>query len=339
VNCNSSKTRLVKLISAAGIYGCFAVYLFVPHFKRFDTIQYLLPFSICLGCLGCYVLSRRWIGAFAGSFFAGAVYGFGPFALSLAKFHPTVSFLAAAIPWLFLPAAAMKRKLRWLSIPLSALPFLAIILFFQAAKQYRLFPIPTQLKLNSGNLSGLLAPLVMADRSIILVSFYHVPIAALVMGFTMLFKARRFGIIIIITAGTILALCNSILDVSPIIWLAVAVLCCSIITGAGTQGLALAGYNDRKWILAIIITMGTLAIVTLLFATKYFEAFAGLGKEAAKLFTESAKLYILGAIAAAIIFFMTRAKTRAAYLRWAVLCSAMAVDIFLSARFVIDRFF
>jgi len=329
---------LFKFAVAAGIYAGFAVYIFGPHFKNFDRLQFLLPINICLACLGCYILSQRWVGAFAGSLFAGATYGFGPYILGLLKFHPAATLLAAVIPWLFCPAAFIyKRERHWLSVLLSALPFVIIILFFQVATHWRLFPIPTQTRVHLSDLAGLLAPLVMVSRSITLVGFYHVPIAALVMGFLMLLAVRRLGIIVIFTTGTILAFCDSFLSVSPIIWLSVPVLCCSVLIGEGMQGLALAGDADRKWILAVIVSMGILAIVTLLMATKYFEVFAGLGKDAARLFTDTAKLYILGALAVSIIFFMARVKKRLLFLRWIVLCSAMAVDIFLSARFIVDR--
>jgi hypothetical protein len=327
-----------KFVIAAGLYGIFTVYLFLPHFKNFDKVQYSLPVNICLGCLGCYVLSKRWIPSLAGSLFAGAIYGFGPFMLGLLRFHPAATFLAAAIPWLFCPSAFIqKRKWHWLSMLLSALPFVIIILFFRAAAHWRLFPIPTQARIHFSDLAGLLAPLVMVGQNMTLVGFYHVPLAALIMCFSMLLAARRYGIIVIFAVGAILAFCDSFLSVSPIIWLSIPVLCCSVIIGEGMQGFALAGDADRKWILAIIVSMGILAIVTLLFATKYFEVFAGLGQEAAKLFTETAKFYILGALATAVIFFMASAKKRFLLLRWAALCSAMAVDIFLSARFIIDR--
>ncbi len=335
-----------NFVIAAVIYGSFTVYLFLPHFNNLDRLQYLLPINICLACLGCYVLSRRWVGAFFGSLFAGAIYGFGPYMLGLLKFHPAATLLAAAIPWLFCPAAfimsrawSREQKKRWhlLSMLLSALPFVIIILFFQAATHLRLFPIPTQTQVHLSDMAGMLAPLAMVDKSTKLVGFYHVPVAALVMGLLMLFAARRFSVLIIFCLGIILASCQSLLDVSPIIWLSIPILCCSVLIGEGTQGLALAGNADRKWILAITISMGILTIVTLLIATKYFEVFASLGKDAARLFTDTAKLYILGAAAVSIIFFMARAKKRLLLLRWAALCSAMAVDIFFSARFIIDR--
>jgi len=337
----STKQRSsIGLLAAASIYIAFAVYLYQPYSKGFNALRLrdLFVVNVCLASLGCYVLSLRWVSAFAGSFFAGAVYGFGPFTLGLAKFHPTAGFLAATIPWLFCPAAfSCKARWRWLRVPLSALPFLAILLFFQVSTHYRLFPVPTQAKLHLTDLAGLLAPLVMAKRGMTLVGFYHIPIAALIMGFSMLLAARRFGVMTIFCLGTILAFCDSFLDVSPIIWLTVAVLCCSVLAGAGMQGLICAGFADRRWVLAAAVIMGILAIVTLLLATKYFQVFAGLGSGYAKLFTETAKMYILGMVAVAILFFMIRAKLRIAALRQILLSSAMAVDIILGARFIVDK--
>jgi len=145
------------------------------------------------------------------------------------------------VPWLFCPAAfGPKAKLQWLRVPLSALPFLAIIAFFQVSAHYRLFAIPTQAKLHLADLAGLLAPLVMTDRSLTLVGFYHIPIAALIMGLSMLLAARRFGIMILFAIGTVLAFCGSFFNISPIIWLTIPILCCSVLIGEGIQGLVCA---------------------------------------------------------------------------------------------------
>jgi hypothetical protein len=155
----------------------------------------------------------------------------------------------------------------------------------------------------------------------------------------MLFAARRFSILIIFGLGAILASCQSLLGVSPIIWLSFPVLCCSVIIGAGLQGLCSAGLADRRWILLSIAFMAGLSIVTLLLATKYFQMFAGLGDKYAKLFLADAKMYVVGAVALAIIFFIARAKLRLHWLRWVVLGSATAVDIFFGARFIVDKIF
>ena len=353
--------KYMRFALAAAVYTAFAVYLYQPYFKGFGSlrIQDLFVVNVCLASLGCYVLSRRWIEGFAESFFAGAIYGFGPFALGLAKFHPTAGFLSASIPWLFCPAVfGPKGRYKPLRVPLSLLPFLAIILFFQTAAHFGLYPIPIKLKFNCSDLASLLAPLVKAKRSVTLVGFYHIPIASLVMGLSMLLvpleglskggilqrgkflkglAVRRFGIVIIFAVATILAFCDSFFDVSPVIWLAVSVLCCSVLIGAGIQGLISAGFADRKWILFAAIVMCILAIVTLLLATKYFQAFAGLGSGYARLLTEEAKMYILGAVTVAIFFFTTRAKLRMHLLKVGLLCATMGLDIFLGARFVVDR--
>ncbi|MGA1980363.1 MAG: hypothetical protein ABSG99_07380 [Sedimentisphaerales bacterium] len=323
--------------AAAVVYIGFAVYLYQPHFKTFNKLQYLILINVCLASLGCFALSRRWVSSLLGSLFAGAIYGFGPFALGLAGYHPTAGFLAATMPWLFLPAAfGPKGKWQWLRVPLSALPFLAILLFFQVFSRYRLFAVPMQNRLHLADLIGLAAPLVAAQQDITLVGFYHVPIAALVMGFSMLFAARRFSVLIIFCLGAILATCRPLLGVSPIIWLSFSVLCCSIIIGAGLQGFCSAGLADRRWILLSMAFMAGLSIVTLLKATKYFQVFAGFGDRYANLFLADAKMYIAGTVAIAIIFFIARAKLRLTWLRWVVLGSATAADIFFGARFVVD---
>jgi len=331
-------TKYSSFAVAVVIYLGFAVYLYQPYFKHFNTLQYLLVVNVCLASLGCFVLSRRWVSSFAGSFFAGAIYGFGPFALGLLYFHPTAGLLAAIVPWLFCPAVfGPKAKLQWLRIPLSSLPFLAILLFFQISAHYRLFAIPMQAKLHLADLAGLVAPLVTAKRSITLVGFYHIPIAPLIMGFSMLLAARRFGIMILFAIGTVLAFCGSFFNISPIIWLTIPILCCSVLIGEGIQGLACAGFADRKWILMTSVIMSALAIVTLLLATKYFRTFLQLGAGYARLLVQTAYMYILGAIATAIIFFIARAKLRITAVRWAILGVATAMDIFLGARFIVDR--
>jgi hypothetical protein len=335
--------KLLFLVAALVAYSGFSLYLYHPHFDRFDVLDYLYPVSSILAALGCLVLSRRWVGSFIASFFAGAVYGFGPFLLGFARFHPTGALLPASIPWLLLPAAYMaKNKWRALVIPLSLLPFLAIILFFELSIRHRLFAVSTQAKLQPVDLTALLAPLVMVGRSSTLISFYHVPSAALVIGILMLFAARRVGIIALLVVPILLSFCDSVnasLNVSPIAWLTVPVVCCSILVGLGTQGLVSAASADRRYILFDTILMGTLAIVSLLLATKYFQFFGSLADGAARLFLRTALMYVLAAIAAAIIFLMARTKLRLRPLRLILLGSAMVADIILGATIIVDRMF
>ena len=126
---------------------------------------------------------------------------------------------------------------------------------------FRLFVIPVGFKLGLADLAGLLVPLVMAERDMTLVGFYHVPVAPLIIGFSMLLVARRFAVLAIWAIGIVLAFCSSFFQVSPIIWLAFPVLCSSVIIGEGMQGLVLAGPADRKWVLATAMIMGALSAV------------------------------------------------------------------------------
>jgi hypothetical protein len=244
---------LLQTALAGAIYAGFSLYLYQPYFGNFGRWQYLLVLNAFVASLGCFLLSRRWVSGFPGSFFAGAVYGFGPFMLGLSKFHPTAGFLAAIIPWLFCPAAFVGRtRWRWVGLSLLVLPFLAILTFFKTSAHFRLFAMPVQISLHPEDVGGLLAPLVAVTRHLLAplvavtrqltpLGFYHVPIAALIMGFSMLLAARRFGILVIIAIGTALAFCKSFLGVSPIIWLTLPLVCGSVMIGAGTQALLSAG--------------------------------------------------------------------------------------------------
>ncbi|MFA7484504.1 MAG: hypothetical protein WCZ89_00555, partial [Phycisphaerae bacterium] len=217
-------SKAAKDAAAAAIYIVLSVYLFFPHFEKFNSLRYLIPVNSFIGAFGCYLLSKRWIAGFAGSFFSGCVYGFGPYLISFAKFHPAGGFLVAVIPWMFLPAAfSTKAKLKWLQAPLSSMPFLAIVLFFQVAARLGFFPIPVQINIARDELIGLISQMAMAQKSNILLGFYHVPIGALIIGLSMLFAARRHGIIMIVAAGIILAFVGVFLAVSPIIWLAIPI--------------------------------------------------------------------------------------------------------------------
>jgi hypothetical protein len=332
-----------KFITSSFIYIIFAVYLVYPYLQQFNKWQYLWPLNFCIASIGCYILSRRWIAGFTGSFFAGVIYGFGPYMLGLAKYHPITGLLAASVPWLFFPAAfALSDKWKLFRIPLAIIPFMGIILFFRITNSLSLFPASTQAKLCLNELYSLFAPLAAAKRGTTLIGFYHVPIAAIVMGIAMLISARRYSIILIITASAALVFYDSFnyrLSISPLLWLSIAILSFSIIIGAGIQGLLSIGFEDRKWILANSILLAGFAILTLLLATKYFQIFLSLGDGYAKLFVEAAKMYLLGSIVLIIFFFMTRAKLKLSLLREFLLGTAIALDVLISAGFIFDKLF
>ena len=105
---HNPKSTIPWPIVSVVLYAAFAVYLYRPHFGDFARWDWLLPVSACAAAFGGYTLSRRWVAGFTGSLLAGLLYGFGPFLLGLAKFHPASSLLAAGVPWLFVPAAASR---------------------------------------------------------------------------------------------------------------------------------------------------------------------------------------------------------------------------------------
>ena len=108
-------------------------------------------------------------------------------------------------------------------------------------------------------------------------------------------------------------------------------------TASRLQALACAGPADRKWILFAAIVTGTLAIVALLLATKYFQTFLGMGSGYAILLTQAGKMYVLCAIALAILFFMARAKLRMLPFRLVLLCAPIAIDFLLGATDIVDK--
>ncbi len=335
------KTRgssLAAFVSAFIIYVCFAFYLYQPHFRSFSRIQYLLVISPALAGLGCYLLSRRWIGSYLASFLAGAVYGFGPFILGLGKYHPAAGLFCAMLPWLFCPAAfAYKNRFSWLNVPLAVMPFAAVIIFFQLAAQLGFFPVPTQIRLGLKDFAGLIFPLVLTVRNANLLGFFHIPIAPLILGFSILLKARRLGILTIIAAGLILVMCPCFFGVSPVIWLAIPLLCCCVLIGVGSQTITSAGFADRKWFWGISMVMAFIAIATLLLGTKYAYIFAGLGANYVRLFAQTAKMYILAAVTMAGVYILARSNLRLTPLRWITFCLVIGLDIFFSARFIVDH--
>ena len=331
---------------AVALYAAFAVYLYYPYFRHFDRWQWLLPVNACVAAMGAFVLSRRWVAGFTGSLLTGAVYGFGPFLLGLAKFHPTAGSLAACISWLFVPAVFLdRRRSRWLRRMLLVVPFVMILLFFYLSAERRLFAVPLQVNVRPTDLVGFIAPLALIKRSTALIGVYHVPVAPLVLGLAMIWKARRWGVLFVLATGFLLAFSKSFLDpgriawvgVSPILWLSVPMVWCAVLSGLGLQGLIEAGRADRKWLLAAVLVLGALAILALLLAAECFQVILGLGHSYGRLFVEAAKIHLLGALATAIIFIVVRQKYRLHWLRWAILCTALAVDIFLGARYIVDK--
>lgn len=318
-----------KFASATLIYTAMAIYLYQPYFNRFGILQFFGLINVCVAGLGAYSLSRRWVFSFWASLFTGLIYGFGPLMLRINSFHPTAGLMAAAVPWLFWPAAFRSKKgLQWASWLLCALPFLGIMTFFAATAYFHLFAMPKYLRLHAMDLLRILAPTVRVNGGPTSIGFYHVAIAPLIMGFAMMTLARRFGIILILLVGLVFAFSKSFLDVSPLMWATIPVLGFSIIISEGMQGIVEAGFGDRKWVLAATMVLAGLSIAMAVLVAKFSPAFS-----------QGAKMYMLGAVVVGTIFVMLRAKMRLSWVKMLILCLAMGVDVFFGARFIVDMMF
>ncbi len=330
--------RAGKLAAASAIYAFFSAYLFYPYLSSFSRFDYLVIINTITAAIGCYILSRRWVASWAGSFLAGVIYGFGPFFLSLGNFHPTAGSIAAIVPWSFLPAVYFGRaKWQWFRIPLSALPFFVIAAAFKAANMANFNPVRMQIVIGKYELTSILACCVPTNKAQILPGVYHAPVAALFIGMVMLIMSRRYSVMITLAIGLILSLSRAVFEVTPFFWLVIPVLCLSVITGEGFDGLISCGYKDRKWILAsgIIVLVG--AVTCLMMGTKYAFVIAGLADKYVRLFRQAAVMYIIAAVAVGAIFFLAKGKARLKWIRLGIISSAMVVDIFLSARYIVDH--
>ena len=210
-----------RICAAAVIYIGLAVYLYQPYLKHFKIIQYIIGLNSILAALGCFVLSRRWISAFAASVFAGVVYGFSPFAFGFAAYHPLAGVPLAILPWLFCPAAfwrrwfGLTRKSFWAGLVtagLSLLPFVVIAFFFWACAQESIgpfFPLPKNAKLHLAGMLGLVTPLALKPHNFIF-GFYHIPTVVGLMGLFIYSASARIGVMIIAAAGLCLAFCDSV---------------------------------------------------------------------------------------------------------------------------------
>ena len=332
----ANKGLCCKVSAAALAYIALSVYLYQPYFEHFSVLQYLIVANSVCAALGCFVLSRRWISAFPASLFAGAAYGFSPFAFGFAAYHPSAGLPLAIMPWLFCPAAywaTQKNRTTWTAIAsavLSLLPFLVIALFFWLCAQPHfgpLFPLPKHVKLNLDDIVGLVAPLALKPHQFTF-GFYHVPLIVGLMGLCMYVAVHRIKVMIIVAAGLALAFASPIFQTPPIVWALIPALYFSILIGLGMQGLVLAGQPDRKWILLCLIVAAVLALVTILPPFRFPETFEA-----------SVEMYLIACVLMGSIFFTAKAGYRWHPLRWFFLCVGLGFDILLSACYIVDRIF
>jgi hypothetical protein len=329
--------KLGGFLIAAVAYSAFAIYLYQPYLKNLISQRPILLANPILASLGCYVLSRRWIASFPAALFAGGIYGFGAFGLGLGTYQSAAGLAFAAVPWLFCPAAFWHRLFSnyngWrryvhllITSLLSLLPFAIIVSFFfiLASARFRLFPIPIQTRLRPADMIGLLSVHRVMNDGTTFFGLYHLPLSALVLGVFVFFTAQRLGPMMIFILGFALAFSSSIFQVSPLIWTAVPLVCCSILVGLGIQALAWATAADRNWLLICACVTSLFAAITIL-----------LGLTAEKSFFTDATMYALAAILVLIMFFIVRSGLRLHWFRWLALSVAFMLDIFIGAQSVI----
>lgn len=334
-NSTVPKSAAVKTLAAAAVYSAMSLYIYHPYLNNFQKADYIFIAGSVFGSLGCFVLSRRWISSPVASLFAGAIYGFCPFTLWFSAYHPFSIIPMASIPWLFCIAAFLRhhtvKKKSLLEITgivvLTLLPFAAIALFFWMCAQPwwirgPFFPIPKSETLHLSNFAGFMTPL--STEHNFSFAFYHVPVAAMLMGACMYAAARRFAVLGLVLLGFALAFLDTFTHVSPVVWAIVPVLFCSILSGIGMQGLDFAGSSDTKWILipaVIMLILAGICAVTIRSQNAYY----------------SARMFALSATVLGIIACLARAKLRLHTLRWLLLSIAMGIDIVLGAVYMIDK--
>ncbi|MDD5458196.1 MAG: hypothetical protein PHF37_02235 [Phycisphaerae bacterium] len=335
-----SKRLYIWTICAAIIYAGFSVYIYFPHFKSFSIFEFLFVPAACLAALGTFLVAKRWALSFPASLFAGAMYGFGPFMLSLGKFHPAASLLAAAIPWSFLPAVyGPSGRHRWLRVVLVLLPFILIIIFFRLNETLRLFAVPIQIQWTRYDLAGLIAPVVLAKINTVSFGFYHCPVAPLLIGFLMLIKASRPAVLLLLAVGTTLAVAPALFGVSPVMWAAIPSLCCAVLVGVGIEALVYSAKSDKTTVLSVIAAVAMLAVTVLFLAVRCQGIFAGLAEGYAREFVWSAKMYLIAVVMLAVIFATMLLDLRYRPFRWIIVIAGLAVDIYLGAILMAAKIF
>ena len=328
-------------------YTVLAVYLFKPYWGQWDRWQVLWPINMVVGAMGVYLLGRRWISSRPASMLSGAVYGFSPLAIYITRFHPVAGLLAAMVPWLFYPVAyipqwigGVNRKFLgrtvgwWLQGPLLASPFLVILGTFALLDYFHLFPIPLYAgALRVEDWLGWVAPWVAVQQGRMPSGLYHVPLAALTLALVMVVKAKRWPILAVTTAGLVLAGFSSLLQVSPMIWLCVAMTWMAVLVGLGLDGLVWAGWADRGWLGAVLVVVSGVGIGALVWAS--YAGYHGASDSLMPLI-HTFRMYGLAAASVGLILAIVLVQVRLLPFRQVAIFVAVGLDLVLTARLLVD---
>jgi hypothetical protein len=325
---------IAVVIAAASL----AIYLYWPYKSRFASTYYLAPMTHVFAAVGAFLFSRRWIGSQLASFFAAMLYAFGPFALSLDIWHPAIPAIFAVVPWLFCPAAfwpvwflsapKLPRGVRLaISMVLSLLPVVPIVLVFKGLPQFHIFPMPVRAGLAPADLLTLVDPARIAGASCS-IGFYHAAIPALALGLAIFIRLKRILPGLMLLTALVLAFMPPIFEISPAIWGTIAVLGLSLITGLGMDGMTLITIADIKWLLASVAATALALLASLA---------VGLSQTPPEMF--SVRLFVIALLPPALIAVMVWRNLRIRQLRWLFIAVAMAIDLVLSSRQLLDKLF
>jgi hypothetical protein len=328
----------MALLAVVVASSALSFYLFQPYRARFASTLYLAPIMHVVAAIGAFFFSRRWVGSQMASFFVAMLYAFGPFALSLDPWHASIPALFAVVPWCLCPAAFWPRWLlspeklprmvrRAITMTLSLLPLIPIALVFEGLPQLRIFPMPVGAGLAPADLVTLVEPTHIAGARFS-VGFYHAAIPALVLGVAIFIRLKRYLPGLMLAAAVALAFLPPVLQVSPVIWMIIAMLGLCTIVGIGLEGLTLITASDRKWMIAAFAA--TLAALGASLAI-------GLSQSPHDLF--SARMFLIALMPPAFIAFMAWRNLRIRQLRWLLLAIALSLDIVLSSRQLVDLLF
>ena len=327
----------VNDIAAAALYGCLAVFLYLP--VGVDNFKIACGINAVAAAWGGYFISKRWITNWTPSLFAGAVYGFGPFALSFGLFHPFAGLSFAMVPWLLLPAVywhkgrtpdAFRFSVRAI---LTLLPFAAIaLLFWITAQQWAgpIFPASITEFLRAKDFADLIFPLY-GSGGIVTFGLYHASLIFALMGIFVYIKLQRIALLVPIAAGLVLAFWEPVFQVTPVVWAAFPILFLSLLCGLGFQAFLFEGKADTKWLLVCAATVSVLAAF-----------FAGLTIRIIvirEVFELTMLMYALTAAALWVLLAMVRLNLRWHWFKWAILTAAITIDLLFSARYLVDKLF
>ncbi len=326
----------VNDMGAVALYACFGIFLYLPTLGV-NNAKIVCGFNTIVAAWGAYHISKRWVNNWTPSLTAGAVYGFGPFALSFEMFHPLAGLSFAMVPWLLLPAVywhkgkspdAFRFCVRAL---LTLLPFAGIILlFWLPAQQWAgpFFLMPKELSMTVKDFADLILPLRNSGGAVVF-GLYHCSLVFALMGVFVYIKLQRIALLTPIAAGLVLSFSEPVFQVSPIVWAAFPILFLAVLCGLGFQAFLWAGKADTKW---IVIGAAAATALAAFSAGIMVTPFAG------RVFELTAIMYGLAAAALWILLALIRLNLRWPWFKWAILTIAIMIDLIYSARYLIDKF-